>query len=54
MGHLFNSFGLGKKPQEKEVLIAPRLVFRASTCFKAYLLWAWSELGPRLLRVHEE
>ena len=44
MGHLFNSFGLGTNAQEKMVLMAPRLGFRAFTCFEAYLFMGL-ELG---------
>ena len=37
IGHIFNSFGLGKKVQEKLDLMVPRLGFRIFSCFKAYL-----------------
>ena len=42
VGHLFDTFGLEKIAQGKLHLMVPRLAFRTSTCFKAYLFWAWS------------
>ena len=50
MGHLFDSFGLRKKAQEKLDLMVPRLGFRAFSCFKAYLIWAWSWAWPKTSR----